>query len=49
MLRCIKHRDCLSDGWHAVCAGNKALNVTGAFPNMCYLRCANQVGASRVG
>lgn len=44
MLRCIKYKDCLGDGWHPVCAGNKALNVTGAFPNYCYMRCANRVG-----
>lgn len=44
VLRCIKYKDCLGDGWHPVCAGNKALNVTGAFPNYCYMRCANRVG-----
>ncbi|PRW45084.1 membrane glyco [Chlorella sorokiniana] len=42
VLRCIKNRDCLGEGWRPVCAGNKALNTTGAFPNWCYMHCANK-------
>ncbi|KAI7838344.1 hypothetical protein COHA_007912 [Chlorella ohadii] len=40
--RCIKKDNCLSHGWHSVCAKDVLTGNVGAFPNRCYMHCANK-------
>ncbi|PRW45072.1 hypothetical protein C2E21_6407 [Chlorella sorokiniana] len=42
VARCIKKRDCLGRGWHSVCAKNSEDGAVGAFPNRCFMSCANK-------
>ncbi|KAI7841235.1 hypothetical protein COHA_005072 [Chlorella ohadii] len=40
---CIAQQDCIARGTRAVCAEDVLTGRTGAFPNACYMSCANKM------
>lgn len=41
--QCMERKKCIAQGHRAVCAEDLLTGRTGAFPNACYMNCANAV------